>query len=147
MIGLDRDIGVATVLRHLGGEEALVVDAGGQRAGAVGEGRVLEVALVEEIHHQAHIAAAAARRAVGGAAAFFLLAFEQHFAAGFLDDILVVAQHFERRALGRQHIGDAGQRAFDLGLLSGAKMRLFIVSRASASALGFSGDSGTLKSV
>ncbi|MER9314976.1 hypothetical protein NKI31_05560 [Mesorhizobium sp. M0659] len=72
---------------------------------------------MEEIHHQAHVAAATARRPVGGAAALFLLAFEQDFAAGGRDHILVVAQHFERGALGRQHIGDAGQRAFDLSLL------------------------------
>ncbi len=77
----------------------------------------LEVGGVEEELREAHVAAAGVGAVLHAAAAVFRLALVDNLAAGGFDHVLVVAQHFERRAILRQHIDQPGQRAFQLDLL------------------------------
>lgn len=120
---MDRRIGVRAALRKAGCKKALVIDLvrQGRAAQCIIE-FCLQLAFVDEVHHQAGVFIAArgdAGRQIGAAAAFFALAGIENLAALRCDFILIVPRDLERGAAFGGEINEPGQLAFDRLLLLG----------------------------
>lgn len=98
--------------RQFGCRIMLVGDALGHSAMAVGEIRVDDPLLREQIHRQAHLATAPATASAGVATALFGFALEQDSPTLAGDFFLVVAPHFQGRAILRDEVDEPRVRAF-----------------------------------